>query len=225
MVSLLAAIGASSGLDMLTDLAWIMCVAAATTVLFQRLHQPVVLGYLLAGLIVGPHLPIPRVRRPGAGPPAVRAGRDPADVLPGPGVQPAQAGAGRPHRRPGGLHPVQPDDLAGLRGRPGVRLVGAGEPVHRGRRGHLQHHDHRQGVRGAERTRGRQAGSATEGDRLRRAHRAGPDRRPAAGDPDAGGLGGRPVGGRAGADGRQAGGVPDRDDGGGCAGRARGWCG
>jgi Kef-type K+ transport system membrane component KefB len=32
-------------LDMLGDLAWIMCVAAATTVLFQRLHQPVVLGY------------------------------------------------------------------------------------------------------------------------------------------------------------------------------------
>jgi CPA2 family monovalent cation:H+ antiporter-2 len=59
MVSLLAATGAPSGLDMLTDLAWIMCVAAATTVLFQRLHQPVVLGYLLAGLIVGPHLPIP----------------------------------------------------------------------------------------------------------------------------------------------------------------------
>jgi CPA2 family monovalent cation:H+ antiporter-2 len=59
MVSLLAAVGAPSGLDMLGDLAWIMCVAAATTVLFQRLRQPVVLGYLLAGLIVGPHLPIP----------------------------------------------------------------------------------------------------------------------------------------------------------------------
>ncbi len=39
----------------LTNLAVVLCVAAATTVLFQRLHQPVVLGYLLAGLIVGPY--------------------------------------------------------------------------------------------------------------------------------------------------------------------------
>src|SRR3954470_6610005 len=47
------------GVDLLTDLALILCVAAATTVLFQRLRQPVVLGYLLAGMIVGPHLPVP----------------------------------------------------------------------------------------------------------------------------------------------------------------------
>jgi CPA2 family monovalent cation:H+ antiporter-2 len=46
-------------IDMLSDLAVIMCVAAVTTVLFQRIKQPVVLGYLLAGVIVGPHLPIP----------------------------------------------------------------------------------------------------------------------------------------------------------------------
>jgi CPA2 family monovalent cation:H+ antiporter-2 len=46
-------------IDMLSDLAVIMCVAAVTTVLFQRIRQPVVLGYLLAGVIVGPHLPIP----------------------------------------------------------------------------------------------------------------------------------------------------------------------
>jgi monovalent cation:H+ antiporter-2, CPA2 family len=64
MVSLLAATGVPPGLDMLGDLAWIMCVAAATTVLFQRLHQPVVLGYLMAGLIVGPHLPIPVFANP-----------------------------------------------------------------------------------------------------------------------------------------------------------------
>jgi CPA2 family monovalent cation:H+ antiporter-2 len=50
---------ARPALDVLTDLAVIMCVAALTTVLFQRLRQPVVLGYLLAGLIVGPHLAIP----------------------------------------------------------------------------------------------------------------------------------------------------------------------
>jgi CPA2 family monovalent cation:H+ antiporter-2 len=30
-----------------------------TTVLFHKLRQPVVLGYLLAGMIVGPHLPLP----------------------------------------------------------------------------------------------------------------------------------------------------------------------
>jgi CPA2 family monovalent cation:H+ antiporter-2 len=42
-------------------LAIVMCVAAVTTVLFQRLHQPVVLGYILAGLIVGPYVPIPIV--------------------------------------------------------------------------------------------------------------------------------------------------------------------
>ncbi|HLK88873.1 MAG TPA: cation:proton antiporter [Polyangia bacterium] len=36
-----------------------MCVAAVTTALFQRLRQPVVLGYLLAGMLVGPHLSVP----------------------------------------------------------------------------------------------------------------------------------------------------------------------
>lgn len=39
----------------------VLCVAAVTTVLFQRLRQPVVLGYVLAGVIVGPHVPIPLV--------------------------------------------------------------------------------------------------------------------------------------------------------------------
>lgn len=43
----------------LQDLALILIVAAGTTVLFQKLKQPVVLGYLLAGLIVGPYIPIP----------------------------------------------------------------------------------------------------------------------------------------------------------------------
>ena len=45
--------------DLLTDLALILCVAAVTTMVFQRLRQPVVLGYLLAGVVVGPHLPVP----------------------------------------------------------------------------------------------------------------------------------------------------------------------
>ncbi len=47
------------GRTLLQDLALVLCVAAVTTVLFRRLRQPVVLGYLLAGLIVGPHVPIP----------------------------------------------------------------------------------------------------------------------------------------------------------------------
>jgi CPA2 family monovalent cation:H+ antiporter-2 len=43
----------------LRDLAFVLCVAAVTTVVFQRLRQPVVFGYLLAGMIIGPHIPIP----------------------------------------------------------------------------------------------------------------------------------------------------------------------
>jgi len=39
----------------------VLGVAAVTTVVFQRLRQPVVLGYIIAGLIVGPHVPIPLV--------------------------------------------------------------------------------------------------------------------------------------------------------------------
>ena len=47
--------------DFVANLALVLCVAAATTLVFQRLRQPVVFGYLLAGLIVGPHVPIPLV--------------------------------------------------------------------------------------------------------------------------------------------------------------------
>ena len=43
----------------LQDLALVLSVAAVVTVLFRLLRQPPVLGYLLAGLIVGPHVPIP----------------------------------------------------------------------------------------------------------------------------------------------------------------------
>jgi monovalent cation:H+ antiporter-2, CPA2 family len=45
----------------LVVLTTVLGVAAVTTVLFQRLRQPVVLGYILAGLIVGPNVPIPLV--------------------------------------------------------------------------------------------------------------------------------------------------------------------
>jgi len=48
----------------LQNLAVVMCVAAVATVVFQRLRQPVVFGYLLAGLIIGPHIPIPLVADP-----------------------------------------------------------------------------------------------------------------------------------------------------------------
>lgn len=43
----------------LQDFTMVLCVAAVTTILFQRLRQPPVLGYLLAGLILGPHVAIP----------------------------------------------------------------------------------------------------------------------------------------------------------------------
>ncbi len=47
--------------DFVANLALVLCVAAGTTLLCQRLRQPVVFGYLLAGVIVGPHVPIPLV--------------------------------------------------------------------------------------------------------------------------------------------------------------------
>ncbi|HYR98738.1 MAG TPA: cation:proton antiporter [Gemmatimonadales bacterium] len=50
--------------EFLRSLTVVLAVAAVTTVLFQRLRQPVVLGYLIAGLIVGPHVPIPLVADP-----------------------------------------------------------------------------------------------------------------------------------------------------------------
>ncbi|MGP0084940.1 MAG: cation:proton antiporter [Steroidobacteraceae bacterium] len=43
----------------LEDLAMVLCVAAITTIIFQKIRQPVVVGYLIAGLIVGPNVPIP----------------------------------------------------------------------------------------------------------------------------------------------------------------------
>lgn len=39
------------------DLAIVMIVAGATTVVFQRMRQPVLLGYILAGILIGPHTP------------------------------------------------------------------------------------------------------------------------------------------------------------------------
>ncbi|MBE6467677.1 MAG: cation:proton antiporter [Alphaproteobacteria bacterium] len=41
--------------DLISDLALIMICAGLITVLFKKLKQPVVLGYILAGILVGPH--------------------------------------------------------------------------------------------------------------------------------------------------------------------------
>src|SRR5512141_3205723 len=47
--------------NFLQNLAVVLCVAAVATVLFQRQRQPVVFGYLLAGMIIGPYISIPLV--------------------------------------------------------------------------------------------------------------------------------------------------------------------
>ena len=44
-------------IDFIQDLAVIMLIAGLVTLLFHRLKQPVVLGYILAGVIIGPHTP------------------------------------------------------------------------------------------------------------------------------------------------------------------------
>ena len=43
----------------LQTLTVVLCAAAVTTVLFHRFRQPVLLGYLLAGMLVGPHVATP----------------------------------------------------------------------------------------------------------------------------------------------------------------------
>src|SRR6185312_13939242 len=41
----------------LQDLAVVMIVAGLVTIIFHRFKQPVVLGYIVAGVIIGPHTP------------------------------------------------------------------------------------------------------------------------------------------------------------------------
>jgi len=49
-------------ISLVRDFAIIMVVAGAVTLLFRQLRQPLVLGYLLAGFLLGPHtLPVPLV--------------------------------------------------------------------------------------------------------------------------------------------------------------------
>src|SRR5271170_5929439 len=50
------------GFDLLHDLAVVMLVAGITTILCHQLKQPVALGYILAGLIIGPNTPVMMVR-------------------------------------------------------------------------------------------------------------------------------------------------------------------
>lgn len=45
--------------NFLEDLAFVLGVAAAVSIVFQALRQPVVVGYLVAGMLVGPYVPFP----------------------------------------------------------------------------------------------------------------------------------------------------------------------
>nr|WP_320131313.1 cation:proton antiporter [uncultured Holophaga sp.] len=54
-------VAAASSASFVVDLALVLGVAAVTTVVCQRFRLPVVLGYLVAGMIIGPHIPVPLV--------------------------------------------------------------------------------------------------------------------------------------------------------------------
>ena len=43
--------------SLITDLAYILMVASIVTILFKRLRQPLVLGYIVAGFLAGPYMP------------------------------------------------------------------------------------------------------------------------------------------------------------------------
>jgi CPA2 family monovalent cation:H+ antiporter-2 len=53
-----------SGSRVLIELVVVLGTAAVITVLFQALRLPVVLGYILAGLLIGPYVPVPLVANP-----------------------------------------------------------------------------------------------------------------------------------------------------------------
>lgn len=44
--------------NLITDLALILGAAALVTLIFKKLKQPLVLGYIIAGILVGPHFPL-----------------------------------------------------------------------------------------------------------------------------------------------------------------------
>jgi monovalent cation:H+ antiporter-2, CPA2 family len=47
--------------EFLSAVATVLCTAAVMTILCQKLRQPIVLGYIVAGMIIGPHVPVPLV--------------------------------------------------------------------------------------------------------------------------------------------------------------------
>lgn len=53
-----------SGAHVLVELVVVLGTAAVITVVFQAVRLPVVLGYVLAGLLIGPHVPVPLVADP-----------------------------------------------------------------------------------------------------------------------------------------------------------------
>ena len=99
-----------------------MCVAAVTTALFQRLRQPVVLGYLLAGMLVGPHLPVPLFADEAAARDLSELGVVLLMFSLGLEFSLRKLAARRADRRRRGGHRMQPDGLARLPGRARVRL-------------------------------------------------------------------------------------------------------
>src|SRR5687767_52473 len=54
-----------TGTQALGELVIVLGTAAVITLLFQLLRLPVVLGYVAAGLVIGPHVPIPLVANAG----------------------------------------------------------------------------------------------------------------------------------------------------------------
>jgi len=54
-----------TGAQVLSELVVVLGTAAITTLLFQALRLPAVLGYVAAGLLIGPHVPVPFVANAG----------------------------------------------------------------------------------------------------------------------------------------------------------------
>jgi monovalent cation:H+ antiporter-2, CPA2 family len=50
-----------TGTEVLGELVIVLGTAAVITLLFQLVKLPVVLGYVAAGLVIGPHVPVPLV--------------------------------------------------------------------------------------------------------------------------------------------------------------------
>ena len=56
--------------DFVTDLAIIMILAAIVTLAFFRIRQPLIIGYLFAGMLIGPLSPLWAWLLPAGGPPS-----------------------------------------------------------------------------------------------------------------------------------------------------------